>query len=74
MAVTCYLYNPQEQNLHTDCFESAKAVLKSMHVNVEAFLLGSCESFVQISETVKNAIQLLVIIQHMKCRRTIITV
>ena len=73
MAVTCYLENPQEQNLHTDCLESAKAVLKSMHVNVEVFLLGSCGSLVKISETVNNAIQLLVIIQHMKVRRAIIT-
>ena len=33
-----------KKNLHTDCLVSAKAVLKSMHVNVDVFLLGSCGS------------------------------
>ena len=56
-----------KKHLHTDCLMSVRAVLKSMHVNVDVFLLGSCGSLVQISETVNNGIQLLLVtIQNMK--------
>ena len=39
MAVTSYSYNPQEQKAHTDCLVSAIAMLKSVYLNVEVFLV-----------------------------------